>query len=63
MNSCALWVRPYPKTREPGLTFSEGDFLAMYDDLKGKAALVTGAGKKTGIGFAIAEKMPHAGRM
>jgi NAD(P)-dependent dehydrogenase (short-subunit alcohol dehydrogenase family) len=29
----------------------------MYPDLKGKTALVTGAGKKGGIGFAIAEKL------
>ena len=29
----------------------------MYEDLEGKTALITGAGKKTGIGFAIAEKM------
>jgi NAD(P)-dependent dehydrogenase (short-subunit alcohol dehydrogenase family) len=29
----------------------------MYEDLKGKTALVTGSGKKTGIGFAIAEKL------
>ncbi len=28
----------------------------MYRDLEGKTALITGAGKKTGIGFAIAEK-------
>ena len=33
----------------------------MYDDLKGKTALITGAGKKTGIGFAIAEKMASCG--
>ncbi len=33
----------------------------MYEDLKGKIALVTGAGKKTGIGFAIAEKMASCG--
>jgi NAD(P)-dependent dehydrogenase (short-subunit alcohol dehydrogenase family) len=33
----------------------------MYDDLKEKTALVTGAGKKTGIGFAIAEKMAACG--
>jgi NAD(P)-dependent dehydrogenase (short-subunit alcohol dehydrogenase family) len=33
----------------------------MYADLKGKTALVTGAGKRTGIGFAIAEKMASCG--
>jgi NAD(P)-dependent dehydrogenase (short-subunit alcohol dehydrogenase family) len=33
----------------------------MYEDLKGKTALVTGAGKRTGIGFAIAEKMASCG--
>ena len=29
----------------------------IYKDLKGKTAIVTGAGKKTGIGFGIAEKL------
>jgi hypothetical protein len=29
----------------------------MLEDLKGKTALVTGAGKRTGIGFAIARKL------
>ena len=33
----------------------------MYDDLRGKVALITGAGKKTGIGFAIAKKMASCG--
>src|SRR4030042_953315 len=33
----------------------------MYKDLEGKTALVTGSGKKTGIGFAIAEKMASCG--
>lgn len=33
----------------------------MYPDLKGKVVLITGAGKKTGIGFAIAEKMSSCG--
>ncbi len=33
----------------------------MYEDLKGKTALITGGGKKTGIGFAIAEKMASCG--
>lgn len=29
----------------------------MYKDLKGKTAIVTGSGKKTGIGYGIAEKL------
>lgn len=33
----------------------------MYSDLKGKTAIVTGAGKKTGIGYAIAEKLASCG--
>jgi len=33
----------------------------MYRDLKGKTALVTGSGKRSGIGFAIAEKMASCG--
>ncbi len=33
----------------------------MYEDLKGKNALVTGSGKRTGIGYAIAEKMASCG--
>jgi len=33
----------------------------MYSDLKGKTAIVTGAGKRTGIGFAIAEKLAAYG--
>lgn len=33
----------------------------MYLELKGKTALVTGAGKKTGIGYAIAEKFAASG--
>lgn len=33
----------------------------MYQELKGKTALVTGAGKKTGIGYAIAQKMAESG--
>lgn len=33
----------------------------MYDDLKGKTVLITGAGKRDGIGFAIGEKMASCG--
>jgi NAD(P)-dependent dehydrogenase (short-subunit alcohol dehydrogenase family) len=33
----------------------------MYDDLKGKTAMVTGSGKKTGIGYGIAEKLAACG--
>ena len=33
----------------------------MYSDLKGKTAIVTGSGKKTGIGYAIAEKLASCG--
>lgn len=33
----------------------------MYEDLNGKCALITGAGKKTGIGFAIAGKLAACG--
>ncbi len=33
----------------------------MYSDLKGKTALVTGAGKKTGIGYGIARKLAESG--
>lgn len=33
----------------------------MYEDLKGKTAIVTGSGKKTGIGFAMAERLASCG--
>lgn len=33
----------------------------MYQDLKGKTALITGAGKKTGIGFAVTKKLAECG--
>ena len=33
----------------------------MYADLEGKTALITGSGKRTGIGFAIAEKLAICG--
>ncbi len=35
--------------------------FAMYKDLKGKTALITGAGKRTGMGYAIARKMASCG--
>ena len=34
---------------------------SVYTDLKGKTAIVTGAGKKSGIGYAIAEKLAACG--
>ncbi len=33
----------------------------MYTDLKGKNALITGSGKKSGIGYAIARKLAESG--
>ena len=33
----------------------------MYADLKGKTAIVTGSGKRTGIGYAMAEKLAMCG--
>ena len=33
----------------------------MYEDLKGKTALITGSGKRTGIGYAIAEMLASCG--
>jgi NAD(P)-dependent dehydrogenase (short-subunit alcohol dehydrogenase family) len=33
----------------------------MYTDLKGKTALITGAGKRSGIGFAVAARMAACG--
>ena len=33
----------------------------MYPELKGKTALVTGAGKKSGIGYAVAQKLAGSG--
>lgn len=33
----------------------------MYADLKGKTAIVTGSGKKTGIGYAIADRLASCG--
>lgn len=35
--------------------------INMYDDLKGKVALITGSGKKSGIGYGIAKKLASCG--
>jgi NAD(P)-dependent dehydrogenase (short-subunit alcohol dehydrogenase family) len=40
---------------------ARGENITMYEDLKGKTALITGAGKKSGIGFAIAENLASNG--
>jgi len=37
------------------------EVLPMYEDLKGKTALITGAGKRTGMGYAIASKIACCG--
>ena len=33
----------------------------MYDDLKGKTALVVGAGKRSGIGFGVVRELAASG--
>ena len=33
----------------------------MYEDLKGKTALITGSGKRTGMGYAMAEALAGSG--
>jgi NAD(P)-dependent dehydrogenase (short-subunit alcohol dehydrogenase family) len=38
----------------PGSLQTKAEDNSMYGDLKGKTALITGAGKRTGIGYAIA---------
>jgi NAD(P)-dependent dehydrogenase (short-subunit alcohol dehydrogenase family) len=38
----------------PGSLWTKAEDNTMYSDLKGKTALITGAGKRTGIGYAIA---------
>jgi len=37
------------------------EVINMYQDLKGQTALITGAGKKSGIGYAIARKLAASG--
>ena len=37
------------------------EVLRMYEDLKTKTAVITGSGKRTGIGFAIADKLASCG--
>lgn len=61
-----VWNLDTPGCRLSKITIIEDSNLIscrlyMYQDLKGKTALVTGAGKKSGIGYAIAKKMAESG--
>jgi len=54
---CLGPLKYHPPTKDTRITRGK----IMLEDLKGKTALITGAGKRTGIGYAIAKKLAGLG--